>query len=128
MLTLVPGGAIPATAAAITGNLTVVNARAAGWVALTELPTASPGTSTLNFPVADTRANAITAPLSSTGTVALFHGGSSGITTDLILDITGYFQQRGQAQTTQKPPGRRRPARGCGLVAGDRFELPTFGL
>ena len=65
VLTLVPGSAVPSTATAITGNLTVVNARSAGWVAMTELPTASPGTSTLNFPAADTRANGITAPLSS---------------------------------------------------------------
>ncbi|HTE65909.1 MAG TPA: hypothetical protein VK736_06585, partial [Candidatus Binatia bacterium] len=92
VLTVVPGSAVPSTAAAITGNLTVVNARSAGWVALTEQPTASPGsTSTLNFPAADTRANGITAPLSPAGTVALIHGGTSGTTTDLILDVTGYF-------------------------------------
>ena len=92
VLTVVPGGAVPSTAAAITGNLTVVNARSAGWVALTEQPTASPGgTSTLNFPAADTRANGITAPLSPTGTIALIHVGTSGTTTDLILDVTGYF-------------------------------------
>jgi hypothetical protein len=92
VLTVVPGGAVPSTAAAITGNLTVVNARSAGWVALTEQPTASPGsTSTVNFPAADTRANGITAPLSPTGTVALIHVGTSGATTDLILDVTGYF-------------------------------------
>jgi hypothetical protein len=91
VLTVVPGGAVPSTAAAITGNLTVVNARSAGWVALTEQPTASPGTSTLNFPAADTRANGITAPLSPAGTVALIHVGTSGTTTDLIFDVTGYF-------------------------------------
>ncbi|RPH35879.1 MAG: hypothetical protein EHM90_03250 [Chloroflexi bacterium] len=92
VLTLVPGSTVPSTAAAITGNLTVVNARSTGWVAMTEQPTASPGTSTLNFPAADTRANGITAPLSPTGTVALFYGGTSSATTDLILDVTGYFQ------------------------------------
>jgi hypothetical protein len=92
VLTVVPGSAVPSTAAAITGNLTVVNARSAGWVAMTEQPTASPGsTSTLNFPAADTRANGITARLSPTGTVALIHVGTSGHTTDLILDVTGYF-------------------------------------
>jgi hypothetical protein len=91
VLTVVPGGAVPSTAAAITGNLTVVNARSAGWVTLTDQPTASPGTSTLNFPAADTRGNGITAPLSPTGTVALIFVGTSGATTDLILDVTGYF-------------------------------------
>ena len=92
VLTLVPGSAVPSTAAAITGNLTVVNARSAGWVSLTKLPTVSPSTSTLNFPALDTRANGITAPLSPTGTVALIYAGTSGTTTDLILDVTGYFQ------------------------------------
>ena len=92
VLTVVPGSAVPSTAAAITGNLTVVNGRSAGWVALTEQPTASPGsTSTVNFPAADTRANGITAPLSPTGTVALIYVGTSGTTIDLILDVTGYF-------------------------------------
>ena len=121
VLTLVPGGAIPPTAAAITGNLTVVNARAAGWVALTELPTASPGTSTPNSPVADTRANGITAPLSSTGTVALFHGGSSGITTDLILDITGYFQQRGRLRQHKSRPVGGGLARGWRIGCGGQI-------
>ncbi len=91
VLTVVPGSAVPLTAAAITGNLTVVNARSAGWVSMTKLPTASPGTSTLNFPIADTRANGITGPLSSSGTVALIFVGTSASTTDLILDVTGYF-------------------------------------
>jgi hypothetical protein len=92
VLTLVPGTAVPSTAAAITGNLTVVNARSKGWVALTELPTGSPGTSTLNFPALDTRANGITSPMASNGTLALIHIGTSGTTADLILDVTGYFQ------------------------------------
>jgi glucose/arabinose dehydrogenase len=91
VLTLVPGSAIPSTAAAITGNLTVVDPRSAGWVALTEQPTPSPGTSTLNFPMADTRANGVTSPLSPSGTVGLVFVGTSGSTTNLILDITGYF-------------------------------------
>jgi hypothetical protein len=91
-LTLVPGTAVPSTATAITGNLTVVNARAAGWVAMTRLPTGSPTTSTLNFPSGDTRANGITAPLSPTDTVGLIYMGPSTATTDLILDVTGYFK------------------------------------
>ena len=92
VLTVVPGSAVPSTAAAITGNLTVVTAGSAGWVALTKQPPASPGsTSTVNFPAADTRANGITAPLSPSGTVALIFVGTGGTTTDLILDITGYF-------------------------------------
>jgi glucose/arabinose dehydrogenase len=92
VLTLIPGSAVPASAVAITGNLTTVNARAVGFVSLTELPTGAPTTSNLNFPAGDTRANGITSPMAANGTVALVHLGTPGATTDLILDVTGYFE------------------------------------
>ena len=92
VLTLIPGTTVPSTAAAITGNLTVVTPSSAGWVAVTELPTPTPGTSSLNFPIGDTRANGITAVLSANGTVAMMFAGTSGSTSNLILDITGCFQ------------------------------------
>ena len=82
---------VPAGAVAVTGNVTVTGQTSGGWVSVTPDPVGSPATSTLNFPAADTRANGITAPLSPTGTVALIHVGTSGTTTDLILDVTGYF-------------------------------------
>jgi hypothetical protein len=91
VLTVVPGGAVPATASAITGNLTAVNLGSAGWVAMTDAPTATPATSTLNFPSGDTRANGITAPLAVAGTLALLYVGGSATTADLVLDVTGYF-------------------------------------
>jgi hypothetical protein len=61
-------------------------------VSLTELPTGTPSTSNLNFPAGDTRANGITSPMAANGTVALVHLGTGGATTDLILDVTGYFE------------------------------------
>jgi peptidoglycan/xylan/chitin deacetylase (PgdA/CDA1 family) len=82
-------GGVPAGATAITGNLTEVNAQGAGWVAITVDPTADPGTSTLNFPIGDIRANNVVAPLSAGGSIAMTYRG--GGTTDLVFDVTGYF-------------------------------------
>jgi hypothetical protein len=59
-------------------------------VALTPLETASPTTSTLNFPFGDIRANGVTVPLSDTGTLAAVYVAVGG-TTDVVFDVTGYY-------------------------------------
>ena len=79
-------------ATAVTGNLTVIGQTKGGYVSMTTVPTASPSTSTLNFPVGDVRANGVTGPLAGDGTVALVYASSSGARTGLLLDITGYFR------------------------------------
>ncbi len=83
---------VPPDAGAVTGNLTVVGQTAAGFVAVTPDPTALPGTSTLNFPVADIRANGIFSPVNGTGHASLVYAAASGRTTNLVLDLTGYFR------------------------------------
>ncbi|HET9520553.1 MAG TPA: hypothetical protein VFO73_05890, partial [Candidatus Limnocylindrales bacterium] len=60
-------GVIPDDAVAITGNLTVTQQQAAGFLAATPTPNNAPSTSTLNFPLGDTRANNITSPLATDG-------------------------------------------------------------
>jgi hypothetical protein len=83
---------VPAGATAVTGNLTVVNQTRGGYVALTPEPVTNPTTSTLNFPLGDVRANGVTAPLSDTGSLsAVFKSATVG-TTDLVFDVTGYYQ------------------------------------
>ena len=84
------GGTIPAGAAAVTGNLTAVGQSRAGYVSLTPTPVANPTTSTLNFPLGDTRANGVTVPLSPTGTLSAVYKASGG-STDLIFDVTGSY-------------------------------------
>jgi hypothetical protein len=84
-------GGVPANAVAVTGNLTVTQQTRLGYVALTVSPTNSPSTSTLNFPVGDTRANNVTISLSATGLLSAVYKAASGKTTHLILDVTGYF-------------------------------------
>ena len=86
-------GGVPSGAIAVTGNLTVTNQTSAGYAALTTVSTPVPSTSTLNFPVGDNRANGVTAPLGSGGVLWITYVGSvGGATTDLLFDVTGYFQ------------------------------------
>jgi hypothetical protein len=85
-------GAIPAAATAITGNLTVTGQTAAGFLAVTKEPDASPSTSSLNFPVGDTRANGVYAALDANGALSIvYRSGATGSTAHVILDVTGYF-------------------------------------
>jgi len=82
---------VPVAADAVTGNLTVVGQTDNGYVSMTKALDNTPDTSALNFPIGDVRANGVTGPLSNSGTVGLVFKASGGKTTNLILDITGYF-------------------------------------
>jgi hypothetical protein len=82
-------GGVPANAVAITGNLTVTNQSGAGFVFLGPDPVPNPSSSTLNFPLGDTRANGVTVALGPGGTLSATFGYSG--TTDLVFDVTGYF-------------------------------------
>ncbi len=84
-------GAIPADAIAVTANVTVTAQTGAGFVSITPSPTTTPSSSTINFPTGDNRANNITTPLDPTGKVAAVYKAAAGRTTELIVDVTGYF-------------------------------------
>jgi carboxypeptidase T len=66
-------GGIPADAVSVTVNLTVTGATSGGYVSLTPEATASPKTSTLNFPAKDVRANGVTVPLGPGGTLSIVY-------------------------------------------------------
>ncbi len=83
---------VPSTALAVTGNLTVTGQTGAGYVSATPTSIANPTTSTINFPVGDTMANGLVAPLNGSGQSWFVYGSSAGKTTDLILDLSGYFE------------------------------------
>jgi hypothetical protein len=89
-LSIAGANSIPASARAITGNLTVVGQTRAGYLSITPNSTANPTTSTLNFPLADTRANGVTVPLNGQGDLSIVYKASGG-STHVILDVTGYF-------------------------------------
>jgi hypothetical protein len=99
-VTYVGGGskiAIPANAIAVTGNLTVTGASAAGLIALGPTMTPTGDTTTLNFAMvsgtaSENRANNVTMGLDPDGKLsAVFRSSTAGATVDLIFDITGYF-------------------------------------
>ena len=69
---------IPGDAIAVTGNLTVTGQTAGGYLSLTTVGDNAPGTSTLNFPIGDTRANGVTVPLGAGGTLSVTYVGKAG--------------------------------------------------
>ena len=75
----------------MTGNVTVTQQEAAGFVAVTPTATNTPPSSTINVPLGDNRANNLTVPLSSTGTLSATYVATTGKKTHLIFDVTGYF-------------------------------------
>jgi hypothetical protein len=84
-------GLVPASATGVTGNVTVV-AETAGWaVYLGPVPTAAPSTSTINFVVGDVKGNGLTVALGAGGSLSATYISSTGNTTDLVFDVTGYF-------------------------------------
>jgi hypothetical protein len=82
---------VPAGAAAVTGNVTVVNETNAWAVSVGPIATASPTTSTVNFNKGDTKANGLTMALGSDGQLSATYISTAGNTTDLVFDVTGYF-------------------------------------
>jgi hypothetical protein len=86
-------GGVPANAVAVTGNLTVTAQTASGYVYLGPGATNNPTSSTLNFPLRDDRANGVTVALGAGGTLsATYVAATLGPTTQVIFDVTGYFQ------------------------------------
>ncbi len=85
-------GGVPTGAVAVTGTLTVTGQTSAGYVALGPVATATPSSSTLNFPRGDTRATGLTVSLGSGGKLSAVFNGGGGATTALVFDVTGYFQ------------------------------------
>jgi len=84
---------IPPEATAVTGNLTVTKPTRAGYLALTPEAAVDPSTSTLNFPLGDTRANGITQTINASGDMSIwFDAAAADGRVHAILDVTGYFR------------------------------------
>jgi hypothetical protein len=92
-LTVAGTNGIPLTATAVTGNVTITQQSGPGYFAVTKDPTATPATSTLNFPVSDNRGNGLFAPLNGAGELSMvYKSGTPGATTHVVFDVTGYFE------------------------------------
>ncbi len=86
---------IPATAKAVSANITAVGASSGGFLTFWPAQTSPPNTSTLNFAAGAVRANnsiLLLAPGSggSPGAIAVEFGGAGEV--NVILDVNGYFQ------------------------------------
>jgi hypothetical protein len=85
-------GGVPSGAIAVTGNLTVTNQDSNGYLFIGPTQLSYPTSSTLNFPVGDDRANAVTVALGSDGRLwVTFVAPNPGPQTNVIFDVTGYF-------------------------------------
>ena len=76
----------PANPAAITLNVTAVDARSAGFMTVFPCENAIPEASNLNFAAGQTIANAVVARVGSSGRVCVYVSGSAG----LLVDVNGF--------------------------------------
>lgn len=85
---------IPATAKAVSINLTTVTPTAAGFIILFPSGVAAPMTSAINFPAGATRANNAIVALSpdGTGRIQALAGMIGAGAVHLIVDVNGYFE------------------------------------
>jgi len=84
-------GGVPPSASGVSGNVTVVNASHPWAIYLGPVSTATPKTSTVNFRKGQTKSNGLTVALSAKGALSATYMATAGNTTDLVLDVTGYF-------------------------------------
>jgi hypothetical protein len=85
-------GGVPAGATAVTGNLTVTQQSAIGFLYVGPTAANNPSSSTLNFPRNDDRANNVTVALGPGGTLSVTYAAPTlGPTAHVIFDVTGYF-------------------------------------
>ena len=95
---------------AIVGNVTVANATGKGFVYLSPnalTPNVMPSSSTINFVAGDVVANNFVVPINADGTIsAMFWSTTAGASTDLVIDISGYFATSGGAQYHTLNPAR----------------------
>jgi glucose/arabinose dehydrogenase len=91
VLTVTGACGVPATARAVSVNVTVTQPTAAGYLVLRANGTTVPVASTINYGTGQTRANAATVALSTSGQVAVRNGQATG-TAHFILDVNGYLE------------------------------------
>jgi spore germination protein YaaH len=83
---------VPTSATAVTGNLTVTGQTSPGYLFMGPVAMNNPTSSTLNFPVADDRANGVTVAIGAGGTLSVtFVAPAPGPIAHAIFDVTGFF-------------------------------------
>ena len=100
---------VPANAIAVTGNVTVTNPTSAGFVSFGPTVAPTPTTSSVNIAAKGaTCANGVTVTLSGGKLQAVYVGGTSKDSADVIFDVTGFFTPAGSGGLAFYPIG---PAR-----------------
>ncbi len=101
---------VPAGASAVVLNVTAVEPRAGGFVSVRPAgETGPPQASNLNFDAGQTIPNAVTVSLPANGQIEIIFDalGTPGPTTDILVDVTGYFAPGGSG--TPGPTGPQGP-------------------
>ncbi len=130
------GGAspVPDAATGVIVNLTSVDPQSSGWIRAYPCDLPEPGSSTLNVSAGMTRANSAIIPTSASGTICL----RSTVTTDIVIDVTGWVGPSGtfeftslqpirMADTRSLHPGLNPAANGQPLAHDQVLRIPIAG-
>ena len=121
-------GTIPSTAKAISANFTVVNPQGSAYLTVWNCD-ARPVASTLNFAAGEVVPNGASVALDATGGICVY----SPVSTDVLVDVNGYFSASGTGFFTPVVPDRlldsRFRIRSAGRLAnGETQVLQIRGL
>ncbi|MFE4512915.1 hypothetical protein ACFRMQ_01785 [Kitasatospora sp. NPDC056783] len=126
---------IPHEATAVVLNVTATNPTATGFLALgaPNVPGSAPSTSSLNFKAGQTVSNLVTVPLSQDSVRPATTIFNSAGTTDVVLDVVGYYLPGAPAKYAPTAPVRVGDTRtdnvrfGPGTVRSYRVAQPDLG-
>lgn len=93
---------IPAGAQAISANVTVTNTAGAGYLTVWNCAPDRPVVASVNFGAGETVANGVSVPIDSSGRLCVF----SPVTTDLVVDVNGYYSDAGANRFSSITPTR----------------------
>jgi hypothetical protein len=113
--------AVPADATGVVVNLTAAGAATAGYLTAYPCGAAPPTASNLNISAGETRANQAAVALDTTKTMCVY----SSTTTDVIIDLAGYYAPTGDRYQAQTPT-RLFDSRSAGGPA-TAFTVPVAG-
>ena len=92
----------PTGVSAVVVNVTVVRPTAPGHITIYADGGTAPNVSSLNFATGQTVANTVVAPVGPNGKIALLN--ASAGTSQLVVDISGYYLQNNRAWIPEQPP------------------------
>jgi putative cell wall-binding protein len=125
---------VPLDAVGVTGNVTITGQTQGGYVAVAPalVSGTQPSTSTINFPVRDTRANGVSVALAAGGRLDfMYFAGSTASTTQIVFDVTGFFADDPAGATYHPVAPRRvldsRLPRGAGLFHARAKQTVAIG-